>query len=64
MPTASRRGPNAATLPHGLGILAVAPIEPCHTRVLNATGTRAKRLDGRVREVVPLLGVDAAAGFF
>ena len=63
MPTASRRGPNAATLPHGLGILAVAPIVPCRTRVLDATGARVKRRDGPVHEVVPLLGVGAAAGF-
>ena len=59
---------SAATLSRALGafMLAVAPIVPCRNQILDAIGAadRTKTGDDPVREVVPLLGVDAAAGFF
>ena len=55
----------AATLSRALGMLAVAPIVPCRNQILDAIGAadRTKTGDDPVREVVPLLGVGAAAGF-
>ena len=46
-------------------MLAVAPIVPCRNQILDAIGAadRTKTGDDPVREVVPLLGVGAAAGF-
>ena len=58
---------SAATLSRALGafMLAVAPIVPCRNQILDAIGAadRTKTGDDPVREVVPLLGVGAAAGF-
>ena len=58
---------SAATLSRTLGafMLAVAPIVPCRNQILDAIGAadRTKTGDDPVREVVPLLGVGAAAGF-
>ena len=44
---------------------AVAPIVPCRNQILDAIGAadRPKTGDDPIREVVPLLGVGAAAGF-
>ena len=57
----------AATLARAVGtfMLAVAPIVPCRNQILDASGAadRTKTGDDPVREVVPLLGVGAAAGF-
>ena len=46
-------------------MLAVAPIVPCRNQILDAIGAadRGPAGDGAVREVAPLLGVGAAAGF-
>ena len=46
-------------------MLVVAPIVPCRNQILDAVGAadRGPVGDGAVREVVPLLGVGAAAGF-
>ena len=46
-------------------MLVVAPIVPCRNQILDAVGAahRTKTGDDPVREVVPLLGVGAAAGF-
>ena len=62
------RALSAATLSRALGgafMLVVALIiVRCHDRFLDAIGARSKKGDESVGEVVPLLGVDAAAGFF
>ena len=58
---------SAATLSRALGafMLAVAPIVPCRNQILDAIGAadRGPVEVGAVREVAPLLGVGAAAGF-
>ena len=52
----------AATLSLALGMLAVAPIVPCRTQVLDATGAAPKKETTRTARSWPLLGVGAAAG--